>query len=103
MEIGLIGLGRMGGNMVERLLRGGHRVVVYDRSAEVVGQIAGKGAEGAASLNGRARMVGLAFMGAQLAWLGRRRRWRHVHVHSCANSAHIAMFAALNCRSCSAA
>ena len=36
MEIGMIGLGRMGGNMVQRLLKGGHRVVTYDRSAEAV-------------------------------------------------------------------
>ncbi len=36
MEIGMIGLGRMGGNMVQRLLKGGHRVVIYDRSADAV-------------------------------------------------------------------
>ncbi|MCW2777820.1 MAG: 6-phosphogluconate dehydrogenase-like protein, partial [Frankiales bacterium] len=34
MKIGMIGLGRMGGNMAERLRRGGHEVVGYDRSAE---------------------------------------------------------------------
>ena len=33
MELGMIGLGRTGGNMVLRLLRGGHRVVAYDPSA----------------------------------------------------------------------
>ena len=50
MELGLIGLGRMGGNMAQRLLRGGHRVVVYDRSAEAVAASRGQGAEGVPSL-----------------------------------------------------
>ena len=50
MEIGMIGLGRMGGNMVQRLLRGGHRVVTYDRSSEVVKASEAEGAVGAASL-----------------------------------------------------
>ena len=36
MQIGMIGLGRMGANMVRRLLKGGHRCVVYDRSPNVV-------------------------------------------------------------------
>ena len=50
MEIGMVGLGRMGGNMVQRLLGGGHRVVVYDRSEDAVaGSVAG-GSEGARSL-----------------------------------------------------
>jgi 6-phosphogluconate dehydrogenase len=47
MRLGMIGLGKMGGNMTERLLRGGHEVVAFDRNAEVVEQYAGKGAEGA--------------------------------------------------------
>ena len=47
MRIGMIGLGKMGGNMTERLLRGGHEVVAFDRSSEVVEQYAGKGATGA--------------------------------------------------------
>ena len=34
MELGMIGLGRMGGNMTRRLLRGGHRVVVFDPALE---------------------------------------------------------------------
>jgi 6-phosphogluconate dehydrogenase len=46
----MIGLGKMGGNMSERLLRGGHSVVTYDRSAEVVQRYAKLGATGAASL-----------------------------------------------------
>ena len=50
MEIGFVGLGRMGGNMVTRLLRGGHRVVAFDRSADAVGAATAGGARGAASL-----------------------------------------------------
>jgi 6-phosphogluconate dehydrogenase len=50
MQIGMIGLGRMGANMVRRLLRGGHDCVVYDRNAEAVKTLAGEGATGAASL-----------------------------------------------------
>jgi len=43
----MIGLGRMGGNMTERLMRDGHRVVVFDRSPEVVQKYVGLGAKGA--------------------------------------------------------
>ena len=50
MEIGMIGLGKMGGYMTERLIKGGHRVVGFDRDAATVQQIAGKGAQGANSL-----------------------------------------------------
>src|SRR5215216_5639870 len=50
MDIGMVGLGRMGGNMVRRLLQGGHRVVAYDRSAEAVSGIAAEGATGAESV-----------------------------------------------------
>ncbi len=50
MELGMVGLGRMGANMTTRLLRGGHRVVVYDRDARAVGTSASGGAIGAASL-----------------------------------------------------
>ncbi|HEX6047434.1 MAG TPA: decarboxylating 6-phosphogluconate dehydrogenase [Pyrinomonadaceae bacterium] len=51
MQIGMIGLGRMGANMVRRLLRGGHTCVVYDRNAEAVTTLAGEGATGASSLD----------------------------------------------------
>jgi 6-phosphogluconate dehydrogenase len=51
MQIGMIGLGRMGANMVRRLLRGGHECVVYDRSADAVKTLAGEGATGAESLD----------------------------------------------------
>ena len=50
MQIGMIGLGRMGANMVRRLLRGGHQCVVYDRSSEVVGELVREKAIGASSL-----------------------------------------------------
>jgi 6-phosphogluconate dehydrogenase len=49
MQLGMVGLGRMGANMVRRLMRGGHRCVVYDRSAKAVEGLAGEGATGAAS------------------------------------------------------
>ena len=44
MRIAMIGLGRMGGNMVERLMRKGHEAVVYDRTAEVTAKYASLGA-----------------------------------------------------------
>lgn len=50
MEIGMIGLGRMGANMTERLLRGGHRVVGYDRNPQAVHAVVEKGAVGADSV-----------------------------------------------------
>ena len=50
MEIGMIGLGRMGGNMAQRLLQGGHRVITYDRSTEAVSASESLGAVGASSL-----------------------------------------------------
>jgi 6-phosphogluconate dehydrogenase len=51
MQLGMIGLGRMGANMVRRLLRAGHQCVVYDTSAEAVRALAGDGAVGTASLD----------------------------------------------------
>ncbi len=50
MQLGMIGLGRMGANMVRRLIRGGHNAVVYDRSPDAVAALARDGADGAASL-----------------------------------------------------
>ena len=50
MELGMVGLGRMGANMTERLVRGGHRVVGYDRDAAAVARVVSAGAEGADSL-----------------------------------------------------
>ena len=51
MQLAMIGLGKMGGNMVERLLRGGHKVVAYDRAAETVQKYAKLGATAATSLS----------------------------------------------------
>lgn len=50
MELGIVGLGRMGGFMAERLVRSGQRVVGYDRDGAAVERIRAKGVEGAASL-----------------------------------------------------
>src|ERR1700742_1823922 len=50
MQLGMIGLGRMGANMVRRLLKGGHDCVVFDMSQKAVGELAGEGATGSSSL-----------------------------------------------------
>ncbi len=50
MQIGMIGLGRMGANMVRRLLRGGHDCVVFDRFPAAVAALAGKHATGATGI-----------------------------------------------------
>jgi len=50
MQLGMIGLGRMGANMVRRLIRNGHQCVVYDRSAQVVDDLVRENAVGATSL-----------------------------------------------------
>jgi 6-phosphogluconate dehydrogenase len=50
MQLGMIGLGRMGANMVRRLLKGGHQCVVFDRSPQVVKEMAEEKGIGAASL-----------------------------------------------------
>lgn len=50
MQLGMVGLGRMGSNMTRRLIRGGHQLVVSDLSAEAVKQLAGEGATGSTSL-----------------------------------------------------
>jgi len=50
MQFGMIGLGRMGANMVKRLMRGGHKCVVYDRSAQTVDDLVKLGATGSSSL-----------------------------------------------------
>ena len=50
MQLGFVGLGRMGSNMVTRLLQGGHSVVTWDVNADAVRAVAGAGARGAASL-----------------------------------------------------
>jgi 6-phosphogluconate dehydrogenase len=51
MQLGFVGLGRMGLNMVTRLVRGGHTIVAYDRSADAIARAGTAGAQGAASLD----------------------------------------------------
>jgi 6-phosphogluconate dehydrogenase len=50
MQLGMIGLGRMGSNLVRRLMRDGHRCVAYDRNPDVVKALEAEGAAGAVSL-----------------------------------------------------
>ena len=50
MQLGMIGLGRMGGNIVRRLMKNGHSCVVYDKSADTVREFAGEGAKPSQSL-----------------------------------------------------
>src|SRR5512143_2972436 len=50
MELAMIGLGRMGGNMARRLIKGGHRVVAYNRSPDPIKELEKEGAVGAYSL-----------------------------------------------------
>src|SRR6478672_7129015 len=50
MELGIVGLGRMGANMARRLMRDGHKIVAYDVNPDAVSELAGEGAEGASTL-----------------------------------------------------
>ncbi|MBA2556679.1 MAG: NAD(P)-binding domain-containing protein, partial [Chloroflexi bacterium] len=65
MQLGMIGLGRMGGNMVRRLMRAGHECVVFDVHPQAVEALTGEGASGTDSLR--------AFVGAlrqpRVVWL----------------------------------
>jgi 6-phosphogluconate dehydrogenase len=65
MKLGFTGLGKMGGNMVQRLLLGGHEVVVYDRSTEAVNQLVAIGASGARSLEDLAGKLS----GRKIVWI----------------------------------
>jgi len=65
MQLGMIGLGRMGANMVRRLMRDGHECVVYDLNADAVKKLADEGAVGAASMQdfvGKLRQPRAAWM-----------------------------------------
>jgi 6-phosphogluconate dehydrogenase len=57
MQLGMIGLGRMGANMTRRLTRGGHAVTVFDLSAERVGELVADGATGTGSLDDLVRAL----------------------------------------------
>ncbi len=50
MQIGIVGLGRMGGNIGRRLMRGGHQCVVYDHAPQATEALASEGAAGAKDL-----------------------------------------------------
>jgi 6-phosphogluconate dehydrogenase len=50
MELGIVGLGRMGANMARRLIKDGHKIVAYDVNPDAIAALAGEGAEGASSL-----------------------------------------------------
>ena len=58
MQIGMIGLGRMGGNIVRRLMRHGHEAVVYDRDAKAVAALSQEHATGASGLDDVVRQLG---------------------------------------------
>ena len=51
MQIGMLGLGRVGANMVRRLMKNGHECVVFDQDAAAVKQLADEGAVGASDLD----------------------------------------------------
>ena len=71
MELGMIGLGKMGAFMTERLVRGGHRVVGFDRDAAAVQRVVEKGAAGADSLEKIDRAAQSAASGLADGSLGR--------------------------------
>src|SRR5262245_20941778 len=50
MQLGMVGLGRMGANLVRRLMADGHRCVAYDVNSDVVKELEGEGATGSSSL-----------------------------------------------------
>lgn len=57
MQLGMIGLGRMGANMTRRLVRGGHAITIFDLNAERVHEVAADGARGATSLDDLVRAL----------------------------------------------
>ena len=65
MQLGMIGLGRMGGNMVRRLMKAGHECVVFDHSQETVKKLASEGAAGASTLADFAAKL----TGPKVAWV----------------------------------
>src|ERR1700740_2810183 len=65
MQLGLIGLGKMGGNMAERLRLGGHQVVGFDFNAEAVAKLTGSGNVGVGSLDELAKKL----VGRKAIWI----------------------------------
>ena len=78
MQLGMIGLGRMGANLVRRLMRDGHHCVVYDVSEEAVAQLESEGARGATTLEEFVGKLELprARCGSWSPPASCRRRWR---------------------------
>jgi len=66
MQLGMVGLGKMGGNMVTRLLQGGHEVVVFDLDPELTKRVGS--AEGARAVGSLSEMVG-ALEGPRVVWV----------------------------------
>jgi len=64
MQMGMVGLGRMGAGMVRRLMHGGHTCVVYDTNADAVAQLANEGAVGVSSVEARAAAHGVSIAGS---------------------------------------
>jgi 6-phosphogluconate dehydrogenase len=65
MQLGMVGLGRMGANLVRRLMRDGHQCVVYDVNPQAVAGLAAEGAVGAPSLDG----LGAALIPPRAVWV----------------------------------
>jgi len=77
MQLGIIGLGRMGGNIARRLMLNGHTTVVYDRNEAFVKGLSEEGATGAADL--KALVAGLQKPRARLGDVAGRRPHRKHH------------------------
>ena len=77
MKIGMVGLGKMGGDMTKRLLQDGHEVVVYDLSEEHVQELVGEGAEGSSGLKDMIAKLEAPRVGLAHAALGRGDREQH--------------------------
>lgn len=69
MQLGMVGLGRMGGDMTRRLMAGGHKVVVYDRAAEAIERLVAEGAVGSSSISDMAAKLGGPGSGPKVIWL----------------------------------
>jgi len=65
MQMGMVGLGRMGASMVRRFMRGGHECVVYDVNADAVARVVKEGGRGASSLDAFAA----ALKKPRVAWM----------------------------------
>ena len=69
MQLGMVGLGRMGANLVRRLVRDGHRCVAYDRNPDVVKSLEAEGASGASSYEEFVRKLDQPYIGLRGPYL----------------------------------